>query len=65
MNAHEIKALREGAGSSSQAVFARDYRIPLRTLQDWEGGRRKPDGAALALLTAIAREPETMRRLLA
>lgn len=63
MTPDQIKALRTGSGQS-QAAFARAYRVPLRTWQDYERGVRCPSGPALALLTAIAREPETMRRLL-
>ena len=47
-----------------QAVFASRYRIPLRTLQEWERGEREPDPdpAAKILLAAIAADPEFMAR---
>jgi putative transcriptional regulator len=48
----------------SQERFARAFRISTHTLRNWEQGRRVPDGPALALLTAINRDPKTMMRLL-
>jgi putative transcriptional regulator len=49
----------------SQEEFARRYHIPLRTLQEWEQGRREPDAAVLAYLTVIEREPAAAARALA
>jgi putative transcriptional regulator len=48
----------------TQAEFAAAFQLPLSTVRDWEQGRTYPDAPARALLTAIAREPETMRRLI-
>ncbi len=42
----------------SQERFARAFRISTHTLRNWEQGRRAPEGPALALLTAIDREPQ-------
>jgi putative transcriptional regulator len=41
----EIRRIRDGVGVS-QANFARMLGISLRTLQDWEQGRRRPNQAA-------------------
>ena len=49
----------------TQAGFAKTYGLDVRTVQDWEQGRRVPTGPARALLTVIAREPEAARRALA
>lgn len=49
----------------SQAEFARTFRLPLRTLQEWEQHRRVPDQAAIAYLLVIERDPEAVRRALA
>lgn len=49
----------------SQSEFAARYRIPVRTLQEWEQGRREPETTVLAYLTAIEREPEVIGRALA
>ncbi len=47
----------------TQAEFAATYHLPLSTVRDWEQSRTEPDAPARALLTAIANDPETMRRL--
>ncbi len=57
------KSLRRVLGLS-QEEFAARYHIPVGTLRDWEQGRFKPDAAAQAYLTVIAREPEIVRRAL-
>jgi putative transcriptional regulator len=59
-----IKALRQRLGMT-QAEFAEAYRLPITTLRDWEQQRSRPDAPARALLLAIERDPEVMRRLLA
>ncbi len=60
---HKIRFLRRSLGLS-QKGFAEAYAIPLRTLQNWEGGAREPDEAAKALLTLISHEPERAREIL-
>lgn len=42
----------------TQAEFAERYHVPIGTLRDWEQGRNEPDAAAIALLKAIAANPE-------
>lgn len=49
----------------SQSQFARALGVSTRTLQDWEQGRRKPSGAAKALLTIAAKHPEVIREVVA
>jgi putative transcriptional regulator len=56
----EILEIREGVGVS-QANFARMLGISLRTLQDWEQGRRRPNQAAQSLLAVAAKRPDVMR----
>jgi putative transcriptional regulator len=58
------KVIRERLGLT-QAEFARAYRLPITTLRDWEQRRTTPDAPARALLIAIERDPEALRRLLA
>lgn len=58
-----VKALRAKIGVS-QASFARNYKISLRTLQDWEQGRRKPQGPARVLLMLIEADPNWVREAL-
>lgn len=42
----------------SQARFSRCLGISVRTLRDWEQGRRQPSGAARTLLHWVAKHPE-------
>jgi putative transcriptional regulator len=44
----------------SQADFARLLRVSLRTLQDWEQGRRAPSGAARTLLLIVEKNPQVL-----
>jgi len=37
--------------------------ISLRTLQDWEQGRRRPNQAAQSLLAVAAKRPDVMREV--
>jgi putative transcriptional regulator len=48
-----------------QADFAAMLGVSVRTLQDWEQGRRKPSGAAKALLKVTAAAPEMVRKVFA
>jgi putative transcriptional regulator len=59
-----VKVLRQRLGMT-QVEFAEAFGLPISTLRDWEQRRTTPDAPARALLRAIEREPETMRRLLA
>src|SRR5689334_19612729 len=59
-----VKVLRQRLGMT-QAQFAEAFHLPITTLRDWEQHRNTPDAPARALLLAIERDPEVMRRLLA
>lgn len=48
----------------SQADFAAMLGVSVRTLQDWEQGRRQPSGAAKALLKVAAAAPRTVKKVL-
>ena len=45
----------------SQSAFALLLGVSVRTLQDWEQGRREPSGAAKTLLRIAAHSPEAVR----
>ena len=59
-----VKVLRQRL-SMTQVEFAKAFHLPVTTLRDWEQHRSTPDAPARALLLAIERDPEVMRRLLA
>lgn len=48
----------------SQAEFAEMLGVSVRTLQDWEQGRRQPSGAAKALLKVATASPNVVRKAL-
>lgn len=48
----------------SQPEFAEMLGVSVRTLQDWEQGRRQPSGAAKALLRVAAKAPKAVRAAL-
>ncbi|WP_442953306.1 helix-turn-helix domain-containing protein [Paucibacter sp. XJ19-41] len=47
----------------SQRDFAPLLGVSARTLQDWEQGRREPNGAARTLLRVAVAHPEVLREL--
>jgi putative transcriptional regulator len=47
----------------SQAAFAALMGVSLRTVQDWEQGRRQPSGPAEALLRIAEQHPEVFLKL--
>jgi putative transcriptional regulator len=57
--AMRVQYVRHQTGLS-QGEFATRFKIPKRTLQDWEQARREPDAAALAYLRVIERHPEAV-----
>ena len=56
----DIAALRVFVGLP-QAEFAQALGISAYTLRNWEQGRRRPEGPAMALLRIAARHPKTIR----
>ena len=48
----------------SQNDFARYFGVSVRTIQEWEQGRRMPSGASKNFLYVIDQEPEAVRRAL-
>jgi putative transcriptional regulator len=47
----------------TQAEFAKLLGVSLRTLQEWEQGRRQPSGAAKSLIAIAMKRPEVLREL--
>ncbi len=57
-----VGTIRRSTGLS-QARFATLLGVSVRTLQEWEQGRRVPTGAARTLLLIAARNPEALREV--
>ena len=49
----------------SQSQFALLLGVSVRTLQEWEQGRRAPSGAAQTLIAIAERRPEVLREFAA
>jgi len=60
----DVKAIRRRLGKS-QSEFARMIGVSVATLQNWEQGRRHPDGPARALLRVAAANPKAVAEALA
>ena len=58
-NVPKVSVIREKTGLS-QALFASVLGVSVRTLQDWEQGRRAPAGAARTLLNLVDRNPAAL-----
>ena len=57
--APDVKLIRERLGLS-QSRFAAMIGVSARTLQNWEQGRREPEGPAKALLRVVERQPRAV-----
>lgn len=52
-------AARKSLGMS-QAEFSKLLGVSVRTVQDWEQGRKQPSGAASTLLKVAAKYPQVL-----
>jgi putative transcriptional regulator len=59
INHPDVGKVREKTGLS-QARFAELLGVSVRTLQEWEQGRRAPSGAARTLLLIADRNPKAL-----
>jgi putative transcriptional regulator len=55
----DVKQIREGY-KLSQSKFAALLGVSIKTLQNWEQGRRNPHGPARVLLQVAARHPKAV-----
>ncbi|MCR4296122.1 MAG: transcriptional regulator [Elusimicrobia bacterium] len=58
----ELIRVREGL-NISRALFAVYLRTNVRTLENWEQGRAKPNAQAALLINLVKRYPDTVQRL--
>jgi len=63
LTASRIKAIRRGLASSTKE-FERRFRIPARTMEAYEQGRRRPDAATEVLLRVLEHDPDAVLRAL-
>lgn len=59
INVPSVASVRERTGLS-QARFAHLLGVSVRTLQEWEQGRRAPSGAARTLLLIAQKNPRAL-----
>ena len=59
----DVRAIRTRLGKS-QSEFAMMIGVSIATLQNWEQGRRKPEGPARALLKIAAENPDAVSQAL-
>ena len=60
----DVKAVRASLGAS-QSEFALMIGVSVATLQNWEQGRRQPEGPARALLVVASKAPGVVAKALA
>ena len=61
--ADDVRSIRNRLGKS-QSEFALMIGVSVSTLQNWEQGRRQPEGPARALLKVAAKNPDAVAQAL-
>jgi putative transcriptional regulator len=62
ITARELAKVRKDM-NLSRGLFAGYLRTNVRTLENWEQGRAKPNAQAALLIRLVQRYPDTVRRL--
>jgi len=57
----DIRRIRQRTGLS-QTMFAKSMGVSPKTVEAWESGRNKPEGASRRLLEVVQDDPEFLRR---
>jgi len=60
-NTNDIKLIRKKTGLS-QVVFAGSLGVSPKTVEAWENGRNKPEGASRRLLEIVRDDPSFLKR---
>lgn len=56
-----VQAIRAASGiGRTQQTFADAIGVPVKTLRNWEQGRRRPTGPALVLLQLVHLNPQAV-----
>ena len=63
MDPADVRSIRKKL-DKSQSQFALMIGVSVSTLQNWEQGRRQPEGPARALLKIVSENPEAVARSL-
>jgi putative transcriptional regulator len=58
---NDIKQIRQKTGLS-QVMFASSLGVSPKTVEAWENGRNKPEGASRRLLEIVSDDPGFLRR---
>lgn len=59
----DVRSLRDRLGLT-QHEFSGMIGVSIKTLQNWEQGRREPEGPAKALLRVVEKEPQAVMNAL-
>jgi putative transcriptional regulator len=59
-----VKDIRENC-QMTQDEFSKNFGVSLSTIQNWEQGRRTPEGPAKLLLKMIMAKPQLIKELIA
>lgn len=59
----DVVAIRKQSGLS-QGAFATSIGVSVRTVQNWEQGRRRPEGPARVLLALLDKDPMLVSKTL-
>lgn len=62
VTARDVIRVRQHVGAS-RALFAACLRTNVRTLENWEQGRARPNAQAALLINLVKRFPDTVERL--
>ena len=60
-NNTDIKRIRQKTGLS-QVIFAESLGVSSKTVEAWENGRNKPEGASRRLLEIVRDDPKFLKR---
>ena len=63
IGAQDVRSIRKRLGKS-QSQFALMIGVSVATLQNWEQGRRRPEGPARALLKIASENPQAVEEAL-